>query len=174
MQFPEADTYDRLTFNPRAGYTGSFTEYEAIKADIFRSVGVDITVTERTWRDASSPATQSQRKYQLALIRRQAGQVPSGSVAGGPVSLVTAQLVIVIPIRTPGAAPLLPRAVSSGSVSGELASTGMASATIAWTGLAIAAVGGALLILGAARPNDIRCPAGCAIAVRFRTRQSTS
>lgn len=51
LQLPEADTYDRLAFNPRTGYTGSFTEYEFIKAAIFRSVGVDITVAERSWRD---------------------------------------------------------------------------------------------------------------------------
>jgi hypothetical protein len=51
LQFPEADTYGRLTFTQRTGYTGAFTQYEAIKAAIFQTVGMDITVRDRTWRD---------------------------------------------------------------------------------------------------------------------------
>lgn len=51
LQLPEPDTYERLAFTPRAGYAGAFTQYEAFKVAVFRSVGVDLTATGRTWRD---------------------------------------------------------------------------------------------------------------------------
>lgn len=53
LQFPEPDTFDRLSPGAaRVPYTGAFTEYEAVKADIFRAVGIEIDPPEdRPWRD---------------------------------------------------------------------------------------------------------------------------
>jgi hypothetical protein len=53
LQLPEPDTYQRLSPGAtRVVYEGAFTEYEAVKADIFRAVGMDIDPPEdRTWRD---------------------------------------------------------------------------------------------------------------------------
>ena len=53
LQFPEPDTFDRLSPGAaRVRYTGAFTEYESIKASIFRAVGLDIDPPDdRPWRD---------------------------------------------------------------------------------------------------------------------------
>ena len=53
LQFPEPDTYERLSPGAaRVSYAGAFTEYEAVKADVFRGVGADIDPPhDRPWRD---------------------------------------------------------------------------------------------------------------------------
>ena len=53
LQLPEPDTFDRLSPGAaRVRYTGAFTEYESIKASIFRAVGLDIDPPDdRPWRD---------------------------------------------------------------------------------------------------------------------------
>lgn len=53
LQFPEPDTYERLAPGAtRVNYAGAFTEYEAVKAEIFRSVGAQLDQPDdRRWRD---------------------------------------------------------------------------------------------------------------------------
>lgn len=53
LQFPEPDTYERLSPGAaRVSYSGAYTEYEAVKAEIFHGVGASIDPPDdRPWRD---------------------------------------------------------------------------------------------------------------------------
>jgi hypothetical protein len=51
LQLPEPDNFDRVAPDRIAPYAGAFTEYQAVKEQIFRAVGVDIDPPHnRSWR----------------------------------------------------------------------------------------------------------------------------